>query len=242
MGDWKEVFLPSHIDLSDEEKDVLTKKIETALRKVLDSEPEDIMIEYLQVMVLNSKNFAEISESMVELLEEADGAKICEMVAKDVKELVEKHEAALKEQTAGGVAKQGSSEKSQEDSNSKVGESKGEGKVKTEEDEEEDPAASTNGFRLIKEKKRRQPEHIALASAYKMYLHSGFAGAFQEYQDYLQGIPLKVRICLYSKLGVTVCTEEARGEGSASAKAEREDQDARSRTTAGSEQRAGRVY
>lgn len=199
MGDWKEVHLPSNVELNDAEKDELTKKIEAALREVLGSEPEDIMIEYLQVMILNSKNFAEISESMVELLEEADGAKICEMVAKEVKLLMEKHEKQASEGVKEGKEEEKSSSAgaaAQGDQGGGAAAKEGEkGEKEEEEDEQDDEdVAPAAGFRLIKPRKRRQPEQIALASAYKMYLHSGFAGAFQEYQDYLQGVPLKVNL------------------------------------------------
>jgi len=240
-GDWTQVALPSHIELSDVRKKKLESDIGMSLKEVLDQEPDDIMIEYLVVMILNGKHFAEITESMAELLGEDESKRLCENVSQKLRAVITdiENSGELDQQEEESLRDPVTDEKTAaaENKNPKLTERRSTAnrdkvemaplttkalRERRRRRQEEERARGTGDDRRKRErdgdsdndnrhrKSNRQSgnKKTQLAQAYNLYLQSGYAGSFLEYQDYLKGI-VKPKQVTEKKKKVKISAEDA---------------------------------
>jgi len=198
LGEWSQIALPSHLELEDGEKKKLEHEVGESLRSVTEEDPDELMIEYLVVMILNGKNFAETTTSMAELLGMENSKKLCEDVARKLEKLIAEIESNRKDaykkkesitQDREGLAQaSGGEKKSQSKGPPLTTKELRERRIKRQEEERMREQERGHGRKRERYERNNNSEKAQLAQAYKLYLQSGYAGSFQEYQDYLKGI------------------------------------------------------
>lgn len=159
MENWRKVSVEVESNPSETFKQELSKNVNNTLKNILKDDVEEMMIEYISIMVLNKKTMGEISESLKDLVEEKQAEMIC-------KDLYNKYKVEKVPEVTPVIKRKRDEERLTESFSTKN-------------------LRASRKQRLHNEDSSKYDTN--LINAYKLYLESNFPKGFLEYQLYLKG-------------------------------------------------------